>query len=175
MSYSKVVVVGNDLLFAIECKIESVERGWVIGHLRFWLRGQPAGDWDDFVDLRGCASWLRDFATIQVDRTKPELFRAPANEVFRLLFDSFMPVGKPDAGGWSPDHGDLHRRFHISHLGMSSFDHFDFLLIEDSTEQRCLWRDARDKIIHDAVFPVNTMESVARDFCIWLERSVKDT
>jgi hypothetical protein len=40
---------------------------------------------------------------------------------------------------------DIFSRFHISRLGMSSFDAIDLLLVSTSDgHERCVWRNARN-------------------------------
>jgi hypothetical protein len=159
---------GDPKLFAIECAIEETNGAWVLGHLRFWVNGQAVGNWDDYVDLAGCITWLRQFIADSEDRVSPYWFEEPALDVFRELCDSVMQ------GNYSPEKADAFRRFNISHLGMSSFDLFDMLLLEDRLlGQRCLWRDSRTREVHEAKLPPRTMQRVSAEFCSQLEQLLR--
>jgi hypothetical protein len=74
-----------------------------------------------------------------------------------------------------PDQAHLHaseleRRFQISHLGMSSFDRFDVLLLDsgDAT-QRLIWRDARAGVICEVRVYPDEMKAAALAFAEWIE------
>src|SRR5687767_9670127 len=142
------LLAGRHERFAIEAEIEEEVDGWVLGHFRFWLCGRSVGNWSDTADLRGCVRWLRDFANVRRDRCLPELYVATADEVFRQLHDPVMAVSdRPVTDEPAPDRSApidrAFERFHISHLGMSSFDTINMLLLQDAAgSQRCLWQQA---------------------------------
>lgn len=162
------MIVGSKERFAIEADPQEEMDGWVLGGFRFWLAGQPVGNWDDAADLRGCVRWLRDFATVPRDRYEPALATAPAEEVFRCLYDAAMDRGN----GSTPAH-DAFARFHISHIGMSSFELFDILLLYDAHGgERCLWRRAGAAHIHECRLWRNEMERVASESCDLFDREV---
>lgn len=93
-------------------------------------------------------------------------------EVFRLVYDPVM------AGGESglEQVRDAYSRFHISHLGMSSFERFDLLLLKDANgSERCLWRVAGMKDIFECRLWRNEMETAAAEFCAWFETQMDGT
>lgn len=153
--------VGRQARFAIEAEPQDDLDGWLLGRFRFWLCGQPVGDWEDAADLRGCVRWLRDFASVPRNRYEATLANAPAEQVFRQLYDPVM-----GAGTTSSPIDDAFARFHISHIGMSSFEKFDVLLLHDAQgAQRCLWRSAGSAEIHECWLARDEMETVANQFC----------
>jgi hypothetical protein len=165
------MIAGFRERFAIEAEVEDRITSWVLGHIRFWICGRPVGNWVDSVDMLGCLRWLREFSDTQRDRYEPGLWNLPANEVFRLLFDSVMAVGDIRTG---MQIRDAYSRFHISHLGMSSFERFDILLLHDEHgAERCLWRESGIDEIHDCRLWRREMELVAGEFCDRLEESVR--
>jgi hypothetical protein len=118
--------------------------------------------------LRGCVRWLRDFATVPRDRHEHALVAAPAEEIFKRLFD---PVMGTSAARISIQ--DAFSRFHISHIGMSSFEHFDILLLYDERGgERCLWRQTGMPGIEDCRLWRGEMENVAIQFCDSFEQEV---
>lgn len=161
------MLFGNRNLFAIESEIESIVDSWVFGYFRFWISQKVVGNYSDSTSLNGCFDWLKNFIENPLDRYEPGLINMPAEKVFYLLYDSFMPEGTQ----YSPVNKEpfeyTFRRFYISHLGMSSFDRFDILLVENDNHQRILWRDAKDFIIYNTILPVGTIQQVAEEFCQW--------
>jgi hypothetical protein len=131
------MIVGNAERFAIEACIEGVEDGWTLGRLRFWLGNMPVGNWKDVVDLKGCVGWLRDFYQNPRNRFEPALEDLSPEDVFARCYDPVMAGATPNAGRIP----NAYARFHISHLGMSSFERFDLLLLKsEQGDERCLWR-----------------------------------
>lgn len=162
------MIAGRQQRFAIEAAPEERLDGWVLGQFRLWLCGLPVGNWDDSADLRGCVRWLRDFATVPRNRYEPALAAAPAEEIFRCLYDLVM-----GGGASSTPYENAFARFHISHIGMSSLEQFDMLLLHDAHGgQRCLWRHAGSTKIQDCRLWRNEMESVAGEFCELFEREM---
>jgi Immunity protein 42 len=157
------MMAGNRERFGIEAEPEEVSGGWILGHFRFWLHGMPVGDWSDSTDLKGCARWLRDFADNPRDRFEPSLVELAPADVFRRVYDPV--IANTDAQG-PPTIRDAFARFHISHLGMSSFERFDILLLKDAHEaERCLWRSTNAVEIFECRLWRNEMETVAAEFC----------
>jgi hypothetical protein len=89
---------------------------------------------------------------------------ARKEDIFSLLYE---PAIHPTSEHSSQLFDRIYDRFHIRHLGMSSFEKFDVLLLDDRSEQRCLWRAKKDLAIHEAVFPSGTMEEIAARFVAW--------
>lgn len=160
------MVVGHLDDFAIEWEIvESVDT-WLLGHIRFWVQGQELGDWDDLADLKGCRNWLYSFAHTPQNRFEAALGLLHKEAIFSLLFDSVMPVIAGSATSAYPPFPNVETRFHISYLGMSSFDHFDILLLESSEWQRILWRNAHDMIVKEAYLLPQTIQKMVKQFCL---------
>ena len=162
------MIAGRKDRFAIEAEPQEELDGWLFGWFRFWLCGQPVGDWEDSADLRGCVRWLRDFANVRRDRYEPALVSLSAAEVFRSVYDPVMAEGNSRSS-----FADAYARFHISHIGMSSFERFDILLLYDvHGSERCLWRRANATEIAECRLWRNEMESVASEFCDLFEQEL---
>lgn len=165
------MIAGEAERFAIEAEIEERVEGWVLGHFRFWICGDPVGDWTDSVDLLGCLRWLKDFCDHPRNRYEAGLFELPPRQVFDRVFDPVMAGSKRHVG--LPEVRDAYSRFHISHLGMSSLERFDILLLTDEHGAgRCLWRELDNGQIHDCRFRAGEMEAVVDAFCGRLEQAV---
>lgn len=166
------MLIGRRERFAIEAEQETASNGWVFARFRFWLCGQAVGNWDDVVDMKGCLHWLRDFAENPRDRYDPQLEGANPQRVFSLVCDPVIGTGGiPHPEAQPIPHA--FSRFHIAHLGMSSFELFDVLLVKDQHGgERCLWRKAGDEAINECRLWRNEMEAVALEFCDSLEKEM---
>ena len=166
------MIVGDKDKFAIEYQIDEKIDSWILGRIRFWLRGDAVGNWDDAADLMGCMNWLRDFVENPRDRSEPSLSGRSQDEVFHLLT---AHLRHSEAVSEAEDAiRNTFSRFNISHLGMSSFDRYDIVLWNDITNnERCMWRLGDDGSIHEAVLPPGEMERVARAFCDHLEAELR--
>lgn len=153
-------------MFAIAAEVTETAKGWILGRLRFAFHGRSCGNWNDEADLRGCYGWLKDFAETPRRRIEPGLIDLRPAEVFDRLV---RPVQNQGGLRIPEFYEDTFSRFHISHLGMSSFDRVVMVLIESQKVQRCLWKEDESDNIHDDVFPSGHMQQIARDFCKLME------
>lgn len=165
--------IGDRQTFAVEIEIRERVNGWVYGTFLFWLSGVAVGDaHDDSVDLQGCASWVRDFLNFPRDRVDAEIFDMPADRVFRILYHSVM--SGPDDGQNAQEvledsRGNVFSRFHVSHLGMSSFNDVSILLVEnDSGRQRFVWQQGNNPI-HDTILPKHQVRNVLDNTVKWFQ------
>jgi len=162
------MIAGRKDRFAIEAEPEEIVDGWALGKIRFWIGGEPVGNWEDTADLKGCAGWLRDFASKPRDRFEPSLEAATPQEVFRRVYDPIMA----GSDGGIPIR-EAFARFHISHLGMSSLELYDLLLVKDANGgERCLWRKTGEDLVRECHLWRNEMENVASDFCDRFDREI---
>jgi hypothetical protein len=156
------MLAGNKTECGIEIEITDVIGDWAQGTFLLWVHGVPIGDQSDrFVHVQGCINWLKDFIEHPRDRFEATLFALPKEEVYRLLStneDSLppsSPTGKQIDRAFS--------RFHISHLGMSSFDQVTLLLMEDERRrQRLIWQQASGAV-KEAYLPPGRMQLVASE------------
>lgn len=167
------MVFGDKKVFAIECELVERIGDWVFGHILFWFCGNAVGDWEDSTDIKGCLNWLRKFVNEACDRFEYDLNRIDKDHVFKLLYDSVIFTGDSEKKE-KPVFDDIYSRFHISHLGMSSFEQYDILLVEQpNAEQRCLWRYAENNYVQECYLPKDEMQRVAKLCCIWLESEIR--
>jgi hypothetical protein len=157
------ILAGDNPPLAMEAEIDEVAEGWTWGRFRMWVQGQSIGNWEDTADLGGVVRWIRDLIDNPRLRRESALDGRSKEEIFRLIYDPVMArTARP---GIKPPIEDAYTRFHIAHIGMSSFDAYDVLLLEEATgQQRLLWR-LRDGDIQEAYLPPREMERVAGEFC----------
>jgi hypothetical protein len=140
------VQFGHSDDFAIEAEVTDNVGKWVYGTLIFHVNGEVVGNADDAADLLGCRHWLRNFlARVRLPADDALGVMTP-EEFFAVVFDPVMAGGNAATARYP----DAFRRFSISHLGMSSFDRFDLLLVPLRGGDRLLWREAgKDPLAHD--------------------------
>jgi len=159
------VVFGNQQEVGLEVSIEKIIDRWVYGRFLLWLDGNAIGSQKDFsVDLRACFNWLSDLVEVPRDRSCPELMDKSNAEIWQELVD---PVFE---GFKDLQYAEAFSRFHISHIGMSSFDTFVILLInDDETRERYIWQQG-DQAIQDYTAKRGTLEDTAKEAISWFDQ-----
>lgn len=155
------MLIGDRNEFAIEAELVVTVGTWALGRFVFWLDRHLVGDsTDEAVDLKGCMGWLQDFVENQRNRYEPGLYRWPKELVFRRLCAGVLDAAAPGDGD-KELYQNSFSRFHVSHLGMSSFDHVTILLVTDKVgRQRCIWQSGEEPV-REAYLPPGRMEEVA--------------
>jgi hypothetical protein len=159
------MIIGNSKLFAIECEIKNIDSyEMILGHFRFWIDSLPVGDWEDLAYLTGIVSWICAFALSDTNRYEALLEGKSKELVYQLLYESVMV--RPEIEDTLPQlFDDIYSRFHISYIGMSSFDNLSMLLIESPSYQRVIWRVLEGEV-QEMFLPPNEMQRVAKEFCL---------
>ncbi len=159
------MIAGIPERFAIEAEPRDAANGWIWGGFRFWIGSLAVGNWDDATALHLCWGWLRKFYSQPQECTEPVVASSSVENVFRLIVD---PVFGLD-GVADPAKQPIpfaYERFHISYLGMSSFDSFVVLLVKDVVgNERCLWKKSTCGTIREQWLHPGEVERVAEEFC----------
>ena len=156
------MLIGDKKSMAIEIEILEIIEGWIFGTFFFWLSGKIVGDPKDRqVDLQGCTNWLKDFVENPRDRFEPNLYNMEMGQVF-LLLNASVISGNQDVYFAKEPFEDTFSRFHIEHLGMSSFDQLNMVLIEnENQQQRCIWQQ-NDQEIKEAFLTKGEIQKIAK-------------
>lgn len=135
------MIFGSVNSLAIEISVKEVVDDWLLGSFLLWMNGERIGDPEDqTVDIRGCVHWLRDFVENPRDRYEPDLYEMNIHQVLILLNGSVIP-GTQERQFVTDKYQNTFSRFHISHIGMSSFENVTILLVESRDgEQRFIWQ-----------------------------------
>lgn len=154
------IVSGEKSEFAVQVDVSFASNGWVYGSYLLWVRGVAIGDLsDNSVDLKGCYNWMKDFIEKPQNRFEPGLFELSNEMAYANLMIVFSPRPEGERGPWEI-YTNTDRRFHLAHVGMSSFDTVDLLLVADGAQrERLIWR-SNDGPIEDAVFDPGTVARV---------------
>jgi hypothetical protein len=156
--------VGITERFAIEWEVFERIEGWILGSFYLWINGIIVGNPSDHsVDLKGCANWLKDLMENSTNRFEPGLFDMSREQTYLRLAPPVL-VHENREGFAKEIYKDTFSRFHISHIGMSSFDRVTLLLIKNELgQERCIWK-ADEKEVKDAFLESGEIESVAAQF-----------
>ncbi len=156
-------LIGSKNSFAVQTEVTEKVDDWVFGTFVFWLGNKLVGDLDDSsVDLKGCLNWIKDFLSRPKNRFEPGLYEMDKDQAFIQLCGSVILRDHQDAFFAQEKYNDTFSRFHISHLGMSSFDNLNLLLVENEQGlQRVLWQQG-DEEVDDAYLLKNELSSVLK-------------
>lgn len=145
-------------MLAVEAEPEQpIDPEWVQGRFCLWASGAPIGDQEDVVTLKAVAAWWREFAADDQPRWDERLAGLEADVAFDVLHGSAF-------GDSSSDPVPDAFRFFVGHLGMSAFDAYDVLLVDDPQgQQRLVWRH-RDGPVQEVVLEPYAVQRVGREF-----------
>lgn len=147
--------------------INDVERSgaWVYGSVLFCAGDRTVGDVDDAADLKGVRNWMREALEQPVDRFDPRLRGLSAEQ----LLETLLTWREDPITSGLPSVVDTYSRFWVAHLGMSSFDRFDIVLVEDpKSGLRLVWREGDDGEIVDITLSPNEFWGPLQDCVDWL-------
>jgi hypothetical protein len=166
------MLIGNRERFAVDWEIREINDHWVFGYFIFFINGTVIGDPADFsVDLKGCLGWIKDFLINARDRYEPGLYGMEKDDAYLLLASSVL-AREDKQRSVQEAYQDTFARFHISHIGMSSFDRFTLLLVKDRNgEERCIWKMPSGEVM-DAHLQPGEIESVFRELVSVMESSL---
>ena len=152
------MLTGDKNKFAVQIDVGETVDEWALGSYILWARGTPIGDERDCsVDLRGCRNWMRDFVEKPRKRYERDLYEMDKLQAYVRLASAVLPGENPS--GFAKDmYEDTFARFHISHIGMSSFDNVTLLMIKNEKGmERLVWR-SKDGEIEDAYLEAGQVE-----------------
>ncbi|QOZ79091.1 hypothetical protein XH83_29045 [Bradyrhizobium sp. CCBAU 53351] len=146
---------------------------WVYGNFVLVVDGLTVGNQADrSVDLKGCLSWWRDFVDHPRDRYEPGLFDASKETIFLLLASSVLEAERQPGMLLGEYYRNTFSRFHISHLGMSSFDNVTMLFVKNERgQERLVWRMGSGDIA-DAYLGEGEVERVFAEAAATLEQTI---
>lgn len=160
------MLVGDKSLFAVEWNVNETVDNWVFGNFLFWIKGSSVGDPSDCsVDLLAVTRWVKAFLAGPQDRFEEGLFSLPREQAYERLAASVLFHEDPE-NRVKEHYPDTFARFHITHIGMSSFDVVTVLLVKDEDgSERCIWKDGSQHVV-DAYLPANEIERILSQFLL---------
>lgn len=154
------MIIGDKNCFAVQVDVEEAVDDWVFGAYLFWVKGVCIGRKDDrTVDLKGCWNWMRDFLGAHKDGFEPGLYEMNKEQIYTCLARSVLPLQNPD-GLAHEIYKNTFSRFHITHIGMSSFDNVTLLFLKNERGmERLIWKSG-DGVVEDAYLAEHALEDV---------------
>lgn len=155
---------GSKADVGVEVQIADVaSHRWIYGTYLLWVDGKPLGNaQDESVDLRGCCNWMQSLIEQPADRYEPGLYEMDKGVAYNRLASSVLVHANPN-GFVKETYPNTHSRFHISHIGMSSFDRVTLLWLKSlEGSDRLIWQSGEGTVA-DACFPAGRFESALRD------------
>ncbi len=138
---------------------------WIYGSFLLRLGDSTVGDENDAaVHLNGCINWLTKFVESPGDGCAPELMTESNNDIWQRL------VVEPNE---NIELREAFSRFHISHIGMSSFNQVTLVLLNDGQNwERYVWQQRNDAI-HDHWAPIGSLKETAQKAIVWYNAQVR--
>lgn len=166
------MIIGEKRRFAIELEILDEVDGWIFGTFIFWILDCAVGNQEDrSVDLKGCINWLKNFVVSTPNRYEPGLYELDKKQIYIQLCSAVL-VGEGNTFAENR-YQDSFSRFHISHIGMSSFDNVTMILVENKQKDvRCIWKQ-NDEEIREAFLKCDEINKVACNVIAYFEDATK--
>jgi hypothetical protein len=157
---------------SINFEVRSIIDGWIFGSTFLLINGTCVGNKSDYsVDMKGCLRWWLDLANNPRNRFEPGLYESNKEKVFLLLASSVL-VGEDSEDAVAEGYADTFARFHISHIGMSSFDDVTMIFVKNEAGlERLIWKTSDDEV-HEAHFDKNELERAFLDASTALEKAI---
>lgn len=138
----------NYTSISIKITISETIDDWTFGGFYILTAGgKKIGNPDDMsVDIKGCMHWIEDFIQRPRDRYEPGLFEMDKKQVYSKLATPVL-VCEGSSDNCEEIYRDTYARFHISHIGMSSFELQTILLIQNQQGcSRIIWGSSADTL-----------------------------
>lgn len=155
------MIVGDRKIFAIEATIFERVDYWVFGSFLLWIGGKVVGNHeDDAVHLKGCVGWLGDFLNEHAKTIDQTFFDMELELLFDTIFRGVISAYPDGHEGYDPVKQGYYERFHISHIGMSSFDALSIAVVGSlDGRYRFVWQSGSDPVF-DAIVPAADVHAV---------------
>jgi hypothetical protein len=159
------VLFGSRDTFAVEAEFLAREDKWILGRLRLWVKNAALGDFEDTCSLDSSARWGRVFLRASPRRSRPDLDRLSAEQVFEALYGRYVGPQDVSPGPWDQD------PYVLDELGEASLrDREAVVVVRRSDEtDRLVWRSLRDGEVREAVVGPGICDRVIREYCDWID------
>lgn len=155
------MVVGDQNSFAIESNVFERVDGWVFGTFLVWIGGCVVGNrCDEGVHLKGCLGWLGDFVVDHEKAVDQPFFDMELEALFDTIFRGVISAYPDGHEGYDPVKQSYYERFHISHIGGSSFDAISIAVVGSlDGRYRFVWQSGNDPV-SEAIVPMKEVHAV---------------
>lgn len=158
---------GDKSTFAIECKIRDAIDSFVYCNFRFWIAGEPIGDWDEAAVL----GVLMHSADVYMRYQGNRCLDIANNMNTEQLWNHIDRVVKSDA----PDdlylslEGRYRQRYLLHEIADDSVATVCKVIVVERSDgaQRLLWKSNGSTNIQEILLPKLTVDKTAGDFLYW--------
>ena len=164
---------GDKSTFAIESEIRDAIDSFVYCKFRFWVAGNPIGDWNEEVVL----GVLRHSANVLMRYQGDRCLDVASNMNTEQLWQHIDRIANSD----DPD--DLHislegryrQRYLLHEISYESVGKVCKIIVVDRNDgyQRLLWKCNGDNEIQELTLPKLTVDNVVNEFLDWAEQNQK--
>lgn len=161
------MLAGDKSTFAAECEIRDAIDSFVYCNFRFWIAGEPIGDWSEEVVLGVLMHSANVFMLYQGDRC----LNKSNNMNTEQLWQHVNKVANSDA---QDDlrislEGRYRQRYLLHEISDDSVATVCTIFIVDRNDgmQRLLWKNKGDSNIQEITLPKLTVDKAVDDFLRW--------
>jgi hypothetical protein len=169
------VIFGVPATFAIETG--AVERrprdGGPYVQFRFWIDGQPYGDWEDRIPFKASVENAYTLCKNELHRREMLFDAVSTGDVFRKVYDGFFEYDYTKDPILSPN---LRDRFHLDDIAMGATqDKYGIVLVAHGVaSERLIVKDMRrHSFLADLRLPAGHVESVLNSYVEWGRSQVR--
>ena len=163
------MLIGEKSIFAIECKVRRSFENFIYCNFRFWIVGEPIGDWDEEVVLGVLMHSAKIFMLYQGDRHLEQADNMSTELLWRHITRFTHSDDLEDMligldGHYRP-------RFLLHDIADDSVAKVcDVAVVERADGvQLLLWKSRGSKDIHEAILPELTVDKTVGNFLRWAE------
>ncbi|WP_146445937.1 Imm42 family immunity protein [Botrimarina colliarenosi] len=161
------MLFGEKDKFAIEIgESDVLADGWVYCQFRFWLGGQPAGDWDDRIRLDTSIKYMAEFCSHEDARKRPDVAHLDAESVFNLLHSRYFEADLATCG---EDIRSLRDCFHLEEIGGSAIiDKYAIIVVTTTVDaSRLIWKRWKDSELNEITLLTGDVEAAGYQYNDW--------
>lgn len=158
------MLIGEKSNFAVEWDIVSTFEGFVYAHFRFWIAGEPIGDWNEEVVLGVLIHSAKAFLMFKGERHLPETDGMNSEELWSHI-EHYCNSDDPFEMNTAIA-GNYRLRFLVHEIADDSVAPLCSIIVVDQINgtQRLVWKRAGSTRIHEAKFSKLLVDEVIADF-----------
>ena len=163
------MLAGEKSTFAIECEIRDEVDTFIYCNLRFWIAGNPIGDWNKVAVLGVVIHSAKIFMLYSGSRYL-EFKKSMTADSLWFHIDRFSKSDKPAELQISLE-GRYRQRFLLHEIANDSVaTEYEVIVVERLDDvQRLLWKSKSENDIHELNLPSVTVDTVIANFLHWAE------
>lgn len=163
------MIFGDPATFAVEAGAFEDPSLWggLYLQFRFWIDGQPIGDWEDRIQLTASIGYAGSLCETECCRREWLFHDTSPEDIFQAVYDGFFEYDYTNDPILNPN---LRDRFHVDDIGMGAVeDKYGLVLVGSSTDaERLIVKDLRKGIfLADVSLPFGFVESVLNVYIEW--------